>query len=462
MSKKIIGLLLALCLVVGLLPITALAANGQATVKFGFSSHRLSGYDIPIYTKNASEEVKDTTGATFTRWYQAVKDANEENYNAKIVWHSGDEGPTIYLRGFKFDEINNETSAVYAKNSTQVQTYGITTPKGVPSTIVLQGEDNLLETKFGITYNDDLTIKSENNGKLTILGSALGISSYQTTGASLTINANLDVTVMSYYHGYASHTIMTRGADLTIEGGTINLKNLADKKMCGIVAHTSGDIYIKGGTITANSVIGANPDNGTIWAQGGKFVMSGGDVTLIPNKGMGLFAHKGIEINGGKLDITSPNYFGMNAGTNDEPADTVINGGTVKISAKAGAFFNTPIVGSALSGFSGKTEYLALAYDGSYLMSRYPWLILSDAEINIATKPTLDPNAATTAPTTDSSANPTSAPTTAPTTAPTENNTDGQSGGAIDSNTILLIVAAVMAVAFAVAVVLIVVKRKKS
>jgi len=104
MRKTIFGLLLALCLVVGLLPATAMAAEGDviATMKIGFTYLNLTGYDKPIYYKNETSEPTDLKGNKFTGMKQVVGDA--DNWNLKFEWKSGDKGPTITMDGFIYDQ----------------------------------------------------------------------------------------------------------------------------------------------------------------------------------------------------------------------------------------------------------------------------------------------------------------------------------------------------------------------
>ena len=117
MSKKIIGLLLAVCLVVGLLSmVTFAAAPADASVRFGFSTYKLSAYDTPVYFVNASRAAKDVAGNEFTAWGPTTSGATEENYTAKLEWKSGEEFATLTLRGFKFVEKNNETGKLIGKS----------------------------------------------------------------------------------------------------------------------------------------------------------------------------------------------------------------------------------------------------------------------------------------------------------------------------------------------------------
>ena len=115
MRKTIFGLLLALCLVVGLLPATAMAAedNVIAHMRVGFTNLKLTAYDTPIYYKNATKEFVDTKGNTFNGVMPALGDA--DNWNLKFEWKTGEEAPTITMDGFIFDEYNNEAQAHRAK-----------------------------------------------------------------------------------------------------------------------------------------------------------------------------------------------------------------------------------------------------------------------------------------------------------------------------------------------------------
>lgn len=468
MSKKLVGLLLALCLIVGLLPVTAMAADGTALLNLGSAKAKITGYDSPVYFKNASAEAKDTGENTFTYWYPVEGSATD--WNAKFEWKSGEPGPTLTLNGFKIDDWNDETEKMramvdgagnYVYNDDGdikgMQTYGITTPKNMPMTIILTGEDSYLDCKFGITYYGNLTIKSEGDTKLTITGDSSGIASNNTLGASLTLDANLDVSIRQYYNSaFATAMIQTFGADLTINGGNINVDTPSTRNMFGIsAAGASGDVIINGGTIKAVSACGTSAFNGVIHSVNGKVIVNGGDVTATPKYAVGLFGKKGIEINGGTVNIISV-YYGINAGSVDEPADIVINGGTLEINAK-NACYKPPKLGPNVTAFAGAGRDYAEAYDeADSNMCKRAWIIVSSEELDITTKPTEPPFVPVDP--TQSIGVPTTAPTTAATQTPTGNDQTDNTG----SDTILWIAVSAVVVIAGAAVAVILIKRKKA
>ena len=457
MSKKILGLLLVLCLVVGLLPVAALAdaADGKVTIKFGFTSYKLTGFDTPIYTINTEEKVKDTAGNEFTRIYQTTTGATEENYNAKIVWKTGEEGPTIYLRNFIFDEYNeeadkwkgtrkkdSETGETTWSNSMR-QTYGISTTQDAPTKIVLQGTENVLKTRFGLTYKNKLTIVSENDAKFVLDSYSSGISTMQKTDStaplpsSLVVDANLDITVQSFYGSYASHALMSFNGDITINGGNLNLTVKGQKQSIAINAYGTerGNIIINGGKITANSVVGLGNTNGAI--RGDKVTINGGEVNINPSA-VGIQGDKGIEINGGIVNITTP-YYALHAGTDDSSADVVVNGGTTTLIAQ-NAFSKPPILGDKIvTALAGANLEEADYYEED--MYSKPFILLSDkASDTPVTKPTDAPTEAPTqAPTQEATQAPTQEATQAPTQeatqAPTQEATQAPTQGATQAPT---------------------------
>jgi len=500
MKKSIFGLLLAICLIVGLLPVVASAESNpaDAEIRFAFTTYKLTAFDTPIYTVNASKETQDTAGNKFIKWEQTTAGANEDNYNAKFFWKTGDEAPTLILRGFKFDEWNNETEKMEAKYDSNTeayteesrQTYPITLGNKTPMNIIITGEDSLIEGQFGITYRSNTTIKSEGNAKLVINSRTGCIVSADTAGAALTIDANLTLNTATYYNmAYGGSVLRTYKADLTINGGTIIAKSTANKSVAGIAAQSGGNVIINGGTITAHGVAGTSPTNGSIQATAGKVIINGGTVKATAAAAVPIYAVQGVEINGGYVDILSP-YYGINAGNTDNPADIKINGGTLKIIAER-ACYKAPILGDGVSGFVGASEKSAEIYDPSDAnASKRPWMLItnnpkhmieitepSEETVPIftmpSTEPTVAPSTTPSTPATTPSTPTTPAGTQATTNsgstddtkAPSGENTgdktedDADEGG---SNLILWIVVGVVAAGAIAAVVIIVLKRKKA
>ena len=382
MQNRILSLLLTLCLAV-CLPINANAATVSASVTLAGHTLSVKAHNSPAYFTNA----KDTH-------------PNAENWNAKLIWNSGEDLPTLHLKGFAVND---------AKQT------GIGIPAGQPMRIVIAA-DSQINAQFGIIYKSDLEIVSEGDAKLTIHCRSSAITSEIATGCKLTIDANLDLLVEAYYDA-SSHILQTNKADLTINGGNIKVSTDDEQSLFGIVTRHSGNIIINGGNLDVNSSIGAAPANGSIHASD-KLIINGGTVKATAKASTPLYAKKGIEISGGLVEINAPNY-GINAGTPDFPADVAIKGGTVKITAQR-AFFTYPILGEGVFAYAGADETSAQTYDGTLTaLAKEPWMLISnDPNLQKESEPSQVPSS--TIPTELTTEASTSAPTSAPTTAPTE------------------------------------------
>lgn len=431
MKKKILGLLLGLCMAASLF-ITAKADAPTASVTLAGKTLTVNTYDSPAYTANTNAERLDSKGNKFTAVIQEIT-GDGNNWNAKLVWNSGDSVPTLYLKNFIVDEYNEQTSLW--KDTT---TTAILIPPGQPTKIVITGGTSQLKTRFGITYKSSLEIKSETGAKLSIWNLSGAIVGEP--NSALTLDANLDLFVKAYYDAN-SHILQTNAADLTINGGSIKIHTDDEKSILGMLTQGSGNIIINGGNLDVTSSIGAAPSNGSIRSSG-KLIINGGTVKATAKSSVPLYAKEGIEINGGSVDILSP-YYGINAGTPDSPSDIAINGGTVKIAAK-NAFFTHPVLGEGVFAYAGADEASAKTYDGtSTPMAKDPWMLISNDPQQLRTEPT--------APATE----PTTAPTEAPAAAPSKTNRG------IDPRVILWVAAAGAVGLIGLLVTLIVFKFKK-
>lgn len=412
MKKAILCLLLGLCMAASLF-ITAKADTPTASVTLAGKTLTVNAYDSPAYTANTNADRLDTKGNKFTAVIQEIT-GDGNNWNAKLVWNSGDSVPTLYLKNFIVDEYNEQTSLW--KDTT---TTAIVIPAGQPTKIVITGGTSQFKTRFGITYKSSLEIKSETGAKLSIWNLSGAIVGEP--NSALTLDANLDLFVKAYYDAN-SHILQTNAADLTINGGNIKIHTDDEKSILGMLTQGSGNIIINGGNLDVTSSIGAAPSNGSIRSSG-KVIINGGTVKATAKSSVPLYAKEGIEINGGSVDILSP-YYGINAGTPDSPADIAINGGTVKISAK-NAFFTHPVLGEGVFAYAGADEASAKTYDGtSTPMAKEPWMLISNDPQQLRPEPT--------APATE----PTAAPTEAPATVP------GKTNRGIDPRVILWVAAA--------------------
>ena len=296
MNKTLIGLLVAICLVIGLIPAMAMAEGEnlatQYSFKLGYGTYYLTKYDTPVYFVNgAVTDLTDTAGNSFTYYMPTTTGASESNWNAKMIWHSGDEGPTLYLDGFAYDLFNEATELwrVKAEGSTAgVDDAAITPGADYPCTIVLQGDDSVIKTRFGVVFSNDLTVKSEGDTKLTIYNASAGLRG-AAAGAELTLDANVDVFVQSYYTtGF--NPISVNGADVVVNGGNINLSGGASK-VYPILVQNSGNLIVNGGNLSAKGgyygVIlpaggSAQSNGGSLEIYGGYSAMTVGGTATVP------------------------------------------------------------------------------------------------------------------------------------------------------------------------------------
>jgi len=370
--------------------VNATAFSSVTVTLASYTKMTLAAYDTPVYVKNASKEVIDTTGEKFTYWYPVAGDA--DNWNAKFEWKTGEAAPTLTLKGLKLDDFNNTTGKMralvnedgtfqkYSDGSVKVpQLYGIQTTKDVPLNIVITGEDSLIENYFGLMFKGNLDIKSEGAAKLVINTQSGGITTGGYKKASLTINANLDVANRSYYNGDMNQgMIQTYKNTITINGGNINVTTSATYYLLGIVARgndANSIITINGGNIKAHSAVGTGGPNGVIKVEGGQLIINDGDVSVTALNSTGFYAKKGVVVNGGNVKSVTP-YMGVYAG-GDEPALTV-NAGTVEMQVTRldvpdyYVIDKAPILGKGMGALvSVNTAEDAVPYDGTNFLGHY-------------------------------------------------------------------------------------------
>ena len=202
MFKKLVATALGGCLLVaalclGLLPVTALAAEGAPNNLYVGNQNVKRGAETTYWSTNNSGELERVEGASDT----------SNNWNVKYDPNSN----TLTLRGASIQGGSNAVSAPYGSGIYALSHSG----QPVSLTIKLIGE-NTITGSFGIYVNSELsansygtdaslTITGESNGSLKVSGSSLGICVISGTGdASLTIkNASVDAKTTQTNSGYA-------------------------------------------------------------------------------------------------------------------------------------------------------------------------------------------------------------------------------------------------------------------
>ena len=283
--KKILGLCMALCLCLVLLPAAALAAGG-ATVNVG--NVELTGStDNPAYAKTDDSGNVSQDGAT------------AENYN--IMW----DGETLTLRNAaikqakEYPDKSNEKIAVYlAFGNMNLVLVGENT---------VEAPDSESVSSCGIHVGGNLTIRGQDNGSLSVSGgdsggSSYGIHAYDTiTINSGTVNATSGEAKGDSIGIFAEDPNNSDRNNVTINGGTVTATagNAVGSGWysCGI--RVEGPITINGGTVNATGKTSSSRSSYGIYAKrsviikGGVITATGG--TAANGNSSGIYAVKSSE-----------------------------------------------------------------------------------------------------------------------------------------------------------------------
>lgn len=413
MKKILFGVLLIICLVVALLPVTALADSTAKILIMGSVELSVTEGGAPAYTKNKSFDAANTPvgDSTFTAWTQESCDGTG-SWNVKFEWPAGGI-PTVTLKDAKFDYYDNdwETYAYIDNGGDYISTANRTTSdleQGgetennllvaaimpvkdsiIDLKVVLKG-NNLVETGSGFVFSN-VAIKAnayeQNNGTYNntyfkdlyfegegannTIANCEGIGIHTRNGYNVSFkNANL--TLSTTATGTNAIPLHVTGGKLAIDGGSINV---TQSDRVAIWTQNSGDIIINDGTVSVTGSVGKAPTNGVLQSAG-MLIINGGTVNAKPQKAVGIYAKSGIEVNGGAVNVVSP-YYGINAG-----GDIVFNGGTTTVTAQ-NAFYsgNSIAFGPDVEAYAGINKKSCQAFDGSNTnLAKKPWMLITDDE----------------------------------------------------------------------------------
>ena len=229
MKKRILGLLLALCLVVGLLPMAALADGPKPEIRFNYVVPGTSTYKImqpggaTLYWQTGNFTASEPN----TFWMKLVDEATAlaEGWNVKLEYPA-DGIPTMTLKDAKI--VEERTICFVGEGAT-------TGTKAFDGDVklVLEGEnyiscDNPYTSDLFFNITGTATIAGP--GKLKIEhglnSSKSGI--IQSATSLVFDNANIDIVHPSVYYA-SSHGINAENGDILIKGGNINITGINEK-----------------------------------------------------------------------------------------------------------------------------------------------------------------------------------------------------------------------------------------
>lgn len=329
MKKRFLSLLCALAFCLGLLPVTALAAEGAPNNLYVGNQNVKSGTETTYWSTNNSGELELVEGASDT----------SNNWTVKYDPSSN----TLTLRGASIQGGSNAVSAPYGSGIYALSHSG----QPVSLTIKLIGE-NAITGFYGIfleaeknasSYgtNATLTITGESNGSLKVSGSYHGIYVESGTGdASLTIeNASVDAKTTQTNSGYAGVYVQSspyatsspqlslavNGGSLTASGGTSSdgiLFNVGSSQATGATTRLtiSDNAIVRAENGIKASRVDKPTPSGTGIVFDGKNGTVYGDVTLQEDlkigEGESLTLDDGASLNAGNHNVI------VDGGTLDE------------------------------------------------------------------------------------------------------------------------------------------------
>ena len=207
MKKRILGLLLALCLVVGLLPVAALADEPVKALLYTTTTGN-SGSATYIQKGDAPRYFVTGTG------FVVSTGATVDNYNVKWEWPADSATPILSLRGAAINLTGNYTAlrigGTYGSNAESV---------GYDVKIIVEADSSINSEHLGLTGNHKgaMTITSVNNAKLSIKCTN-SYSSLSNLGDLTLLNANVSI---NHRHNTAVHA----KGNMLIENSTFAIEN---------------------------------------------------------------------------------------------------------------------------------------------------------------------------------------------------------------------------------------------
>ena len=280
MRKRILAIAMALCLIITLLPATALAADGDAITIGGVT---LSGSaDSPAYAAT------DENGAVTKQ---------ESAEGATITW----DGTTLTLNNATIKG-NSERGIVYRDGDLTIS---------LEDTNKIGEEKDGNSAASGIHVDGSLTVTG--SGKLDVVGLNRGITAGSVTFNGGTVNAAASADAVSSKDLAGIYAFDSGG--VTVTGGTVYAE--AEGSGGRGIWTPSGGVTVNGGSVTATGQGNGIEAHGDVNISGGTVVAQGG------NEGIFVAPHQefSIKITGGEVTVTG----GFNVNVTIEPEkDTAI------------------------------------------------------------------------------------------------------------------------------------------
>ena len=236
MMRRMLSLLLALSLVLGLLPAAAFADSAEpAAAKIAImkavaaNTVEVTEGGEPVYGKSVAFDGYNSTGvAKGTGWMYTQEGASANDWNFKFEYPQGGV-PTLTLKDAKLVQTDAVGNTLYTADGISTGSWTAIAPRtqAIDLKIVLQGE-NVIRTTNGIIRAaasasnkfGSVTIVGEEGSSLTGCGKGIGIQGRY--GVPITIE-NANMTLSSNGTAATAAPLYTENANITVKNSTLNI-----------------------------------------------------------------------------------------------------------------------------------------------------------------------------------------------------------------------------------------------
>ncbi len=336
MKRRILSLLVALCLIVGLLPAVAVPhAHAEETAQKEMI--RVMGYtdmeawtdgrstyaiNVPVdCTYTVTNEDGSTETVTFqgTQWKVIASATKQEpaEWNLKFEWPAGGT-PTLILKGAILDYLDDETGKYRTNFTNDSYKYAIANKDegSVLDLKIVIAEDSYIATPLNVMAEcagyADVIVESIGDAKLT----SRSLGGIRSNKNLILNNANLDLEVPKYAAGY--RPLYAPKGGITFNGGnyrlystTVGGSSNGQGAVGALIYAGAGDITFNGGTYDLHS--GYYSTSGSVGAitnasANHTIIFNDGNMTLNHRNIAGFISKNVIQINGGSVNATGSYY----------------------------------------------------------------------------------------------------------------------------------------------------------
>lgn len=304
MKKRIFSLLVALCLVVGLLPVIAMAEDASATVVFPYARNT-SFKEATVNHDSVATYWKITTKtASGVGYVSGVTAGNKDEYHVKLLWPADSDTLEVYLNGAVAMNYNPNQSVMKIGKTTLNCNVKIIVES--TSTLSVQRNGNATNLSYAIysnTASDKTTTITTNGdaelivncqqpaatsdnlfGSMNYLGGVSSCGNLVFDNANVTVNYTIRKNDITFFGQYpypaisAAGNVVVNGGNLTVNGALGTAIAVNASQTCSVPTKEAGDYKLE---IKDNATVSleSTHEDGTVLVDG-SFTIDTSTVTI--------------------------------------------------------------------------------------------------------------------------------------------------------------------------------------